>query len=234
LQPVPNQDGVRLVSCGHGVDGQIWKHGVLAASYWWPLEPDSDNWTHFLVSSDYDPGMTIMEPEKYPFLAKPWSRSSISSRTSLQFQEKRLVFTIFFVLFFMMIWQLVSLEKWQHYRNNLEEQVANLTSKVQPLLTTRGQALEDRRVAEELLALSPYPAILELWAVMIEKQVGKDVKMIDWHYSEGKLSFTLRGKNMDPRFNVKAFQNHPFFTGVTVEKGRNQMELTVSMSVEKL
>ena len=233
LQPVPNQDGVRLVSCGHGVEGQIWKHGVLAASHWWPLQPDRDNWIRFLLSSDYDPGMTIMEPEKCPFLDKPWGRSSTLSRTFLQFQEKRLVAAIFFVLSFVMIWQLVSLWKWQDYRNDLQEQVGVLTSQVQPLLTSRGQALEDRRVAEELLSLSAYPTMLELWAVMIERQVGKDVRMIDWHYSEGKLSFTLQGKNMDPRFNVKAFQEHPFFTGVTVEKGRNPMELTVSMSVEK-
>jgi len=234
LQPVPDQDGVRLVSCSHGVDGQIWRHGVLAVSHWWPLEPDSVQWACFIVSGDHDPGMAIPDPEKYSFLARPWGRSAFSSRTALQLHEKRLVSFTAAVLCFMMILQVVALGKWQRYRNALEEQVVDLTNEVQPVLAARARALENRRVAGELLSLSGYPSILELWTVILERQVGKDIRMVKWHYGEGKLSLTLQGKNMDPRLNVKSFQSHPFFTGVTVEKGRNPLELTVTMDVGRL
>lgn len=42
------EDGVRLVSCLDGVEGQIWKDSSLVASRWWPSAPSVRQWQIFL------------------------------------------------------------------------------------------------------------------------------------------------------------------------------------------
>ena len=171
------------------------------------------------------------KPETHVFLRQPWGRSSMTSRALFLPHERGWLSALFLLLAFFLVWQMISLWKWRNYQYDLEKEVAALTSKVQPLLNARNQALQDRQAAVNLASLTAYPSMLELWAAMIEKQVGKDVKMVAWHYTKGKLNFTLQGKNLDLRLNVKAFQGHPFFSDVTVEKGRNSQELTISMTV---
>lgn len=43
----PIADGVRLVVCAVGVEGQVWKEGMLTASRWWSAPPDVLEWRNF-------------------------------------------------------------------------------------------------------------------------------------------------------------------------------------------
>jgi len=43
-------DGVRLLRCLEGFEGQIWSDGALKASRWWHQEPREDEWVYFLRS----------------------------------------------------------------------------------------------------------------------------------------------------------------------------------------
>ena len=44
------EDGMRLVACAHGFDGQAWVDGALKASRWWPQRPDAAAWSTFVAS----------------------------------------------------------------------------------------------------------------------------------------------------------------------------------------
>ncbi len=42
------KEGVRLVQCLDGVEGQVWNEGFLSASRWWPKEPGQRQWQAFM------------------------------------------------------------------------------------------------------------------------------------------------------------------------------------------
>ena len=68
----PGADGVRLVRCAEGVEGQVWREGWLCASRWWSEQPDAEEWQLFLHAS-------ACEPDEIPALvevsmaARPWA-----------------------------------------------------------------------------------------------------------------------------------------------------------------
>jgi len=54
LALMPMEDGVRLVDCLEGVEGQIWESGALKTSRWWPVPPNARAWSLFLQSSNIE------------------------------------------------------------------------------------------------------------------------------------------------------------------------------------
>lgn len=67
-------DGIRLVTCLTGLEGQIWKDGILLSSRWWPGEPSASQWEQFVRAAEdqHDlSGMTLGQPA--PMLV-PWRR----------------------------------------------------------------------------------------------------------------------------------------------------------------
>lgn len=44
----PAADSVRLVQALEGVDGQVWREGLLQASHWWRVPPEAAEWTRWL------------------------------------------------------------------------------------------------------------------------------------------------------------------------------------------
>ncbi|PHR53890.1 MAG: hypothetical protein COA47_16425 [Robiginitomaculum sp.] len=50
----PMTDGLRLLSCLEGVEGQVWKDNSLLASRWWPSVPRETQWQTFLRAAQVD------------------------------------------------------------------------------------------------------------------------------------------------------------------------------------
>ena len=48
LARVGLKDGVRLVRCLEGFEGEAWRDGDLVASRWWPATPSAQEWNFFL------------------------------------------------------------------------------------------------------------------------------------------------------------------------------------------
>lgn len=53
---MPLADGLHLVECLEGVDGQFWSAGILRASRWWASTPDAAEWATFARLSRATPG----------------------------------------------------------------------------------------------------------------------------------------------------------------------------------
>ena len=195
--------------------------------------PDSKEWLRFVMPFESNPGQGVPPVQSLPLLSRPWGSRASRGRMSWAQVEKNVVAALLICFLVAITWQASSLWKWSDYRVRQENFIHELSEKVEPLVTAREQAFKNLHRINMLLSLSPYPSVLEIWAAVLEREVGKNVEMVDVHYSDGRLGFTLRGKGLDPRFNVRSFEAHPFFHGVTVEKGRNPDELKVSMQVGK-
>lgn len=70
-------EGVRLVRCSEGVEGQIWRAGALTASRWWAGLPDQAEWQLFLHAGAATPEESARAlpaaAQDLPLTAKPWA-----------------------------------------------------------------------------------------------------------------------------------------------------------------
>lgn len=67
-------DGIRMVTCLTGLEGQIWQGGILISTRWWPSEPSPSQWEQFICAAEdqHDlSGMALTQPA--PMLV-PWRR----------------------------------------------------------------------------------------------------------------------------------------------------------------
>ncbi|PHR93586.1 MAG: hypothetical protein COA69_02810 [Robiginitomaculum sp.] len=71
-QPLDN--GVRLVSCFEGVEGQVWAGRSLVASRWWSSDPSARQWQTFLRAAPLESELETLtgdmpqpKPEQVPF-----------------------------------------------------------------------------------------------------------------------------------------------------------------------
>ena len=55
----PGRDGPRIVACKSGYEGQIWEHGALVATRWWPETPDPNAWRTFIEGTDAGSGLPL-------------------------------------------------------------------------------------------------------------------------------------------------------------------------------
>src|SRR5690606_15340884 len=73
------KDGFRLAQMSDGVEGQVWKNGLLEATRWWPAAPSSRDWATFLRAAGLDLTQTALDvPQatESEFLTQPWTAST--------------------------------------------------------------------------------------------------------------------------------------------------------------
>jgi hypothetical protein len=231
LRPPPGHDMVRIVSCVEGMEGQVWKDGILRAGRWWGAPPSPDEWARFLVAYDFAPDSTIPTPEEIPLLDRPWGKTSAGSRLLDMRHERKLLSGAIAVIALVLIWEGVAAVRLQNAQKALETRVAELAREVDPLLNARNRAMEYRQTAQRVASLAPYPAQIQLMTSIAEQFRPKDSVLVEWHYNAGYLRFVLQGKNLDPSYYVSAYQKLPYFKDVTAERGRTADQLEVKMTV---
>ncbi|MBE9561289.1 MAG: hypothetical protein IMF12_00315 [Proteobacteria bacterium] len=229
LHPCPTDDAVRLVNCLDGVEGQIWRAGLLQGSRWWATIPSQKEWINFqrTLGLTVNPELPIVVQEK--FLTRPWGRNKVNFNTGI-LQESMLIMlgiTVFSVLF---SWQTANIFTSQYQTQQLQIQIDELSEQISPILTARNQAIADKQLAEKLLKLNELPSQLELMKI-INKQLAsnKKTRLIKWLYKMDKLDFTIETKQLDPTFYVKMFQ--PLFKDVKAKVGRKSNYMNISLRI---
>jgi len=225
---------IRILSCTEGIEAQIWREGILFASHYWHKDISPKEWSRFLLAHDLDPSIKMPEPEAIPMLNQPWGKSSDNYS---QFQIPKAAFQVTTaVLIFFLIWQGVGIWRWYQGEKILNEQISGLAQNAEPLLNARSRAIEYKNNIEKLLSLNTYPPQLNLMAVIADN-LSENIRLSEWHYNQGNLTFTLKGiyseqeKNLDPRYYVETYQKIPYFKDVSAEKGVRPDELVIKMSI---
>lgn len=74
--PEISAEGLRLASCLHGVDGQMWRDGEIVGSRWWRARPSVGDWLVFAESVGGGVASTEPPPPLAPApLARPWRQN---------------------------------------------------------------------------------------------------------------------------------------------------------------
>lgn len=227
----PLADGLRLVRCLDGVEGQYWREGVLRDSHWWPDEPESLRWQRFQRGCGAATGALpgIEEPELLP---APWGRHQQAFILDSRRRNAGL-FAVLAVLGLLACWQAGVLWKWHRANQDLQVRLAASRNAAEPVLKLREQALADREVAERLARLSARPGQLELMMLIGSALAGvkPDPRFLEWRYISGRLEVVVEDKGAGPRQYVIALQNLPLVADATVqperEPGRWRLQVTL-------
>lgn len=232
LLPPPASDGVRLLQLARGVEAQHWEHGVLASSQWWPNPPGTEDWLRFVRSTGLDPATLpgVPEPQRLPWAAQPWGKTSWTQRLAGAFDEKAAWLLLFALLAAGLGWQLAALLRWQSASEQLKAQVERVRTAVDPLLSAREQAEQARDELQHLQALRP-PGSDYLLMAGVARHLPEGSTLAVWKREAGKLQVTVRSSETDPRAFVEAFEGDAQLSDVAVTPQAGGMQLAFELPV---
>jgi len=234
LHPRPEKEDIlHIGACMEGIEARIWKNGLLVGSRWWEGEISLKEWKLFLVAHDLNPLIEIPDTGEMLWSERAWGISSKEPSFSNLRREKLWVSIVMALLIFLLIWQGVSVWRWNEAGKTLAKRVEVLSQEVEPLLEARNQASKYKEAADKLISLVSAPTQLELMAAVTEKLPPKNVLLTEWRYNQGNLTFTIQVKNPDPRYYVEAYQKMPYFKDVSAERKRKAGQLEVKMVIRE-
>lgn len=167
-------DGLRLVACVEGFEGQSWREGLLRTSQWWPALPSGDEWTMFVRASGSAP---VPRPEpQTPQWAPPRLRVQPLERLSQSVlaPARTLVGACFLVLLGLTAY--TAHAGWEAHQaaTAAAAELADLRAKAQPVTRARDRAAATlatlEATAKPLWAPQPLE-VLEHLARLLPKDV---------------------------------------------------------------
>jgi len=232
LHPRLPTEGVQLVHCLEGVEGQIWQHGGLKGSRWWPHAPKAEQWYHFQRAHSLAELHTLPTIIDSALLERPWGKPKTHLDQFLNIYQEQLWITLALAVFTLLLtWQAVSIWVWQQALHQVEIQTEQLRTQVAPIVAARTQALTTQQRLTQILALDAYPAQLTIMAQIAEHLPHKQARIVKWFYQLGELNFTVETPELDATLYVKTFQALPLFNAVKAETDSKKNQLTISMDV---
>lgn len=194
LHPV-RSDGVWLVACHDGYEGQIWQTGHLSHSRWWPEPPDEQAWLNFQRDAGLAPerqNATSLRPVEAPWQATAWARPSGLTRPGRQMQTQRLILSGIFVLTALSLWHGFAYLRAGQDLQTYRDKIAALKERAAPLLEARSQAMDAKASIVAIRALTPYVDPLTLMAATTQAlPAGAYLKT--WEERAGQVKFLFVG-----------------------------------------
>jgi hypothetical protein len=230
LLRAPQNDGVMLVRCGEGVEGQVWRAGALVASRWWAAPPVEDEWRLFLHAGAATPEELASplpsQAVDLPLLDKPWtSVHGINDSADAQVArlEKRALAAGALVL-------LVGIgtvarqewDVWQELRQRRAD-MAELRESAASALSSRDQALAQIERVGKFAAILNEPLPLEVLS-HVHDMLGKSGVLIrEFELTGNKLRLGLQlGPQVSRTTLVRDLQAGGWFQDVAEERQGNQ------------
>jgi len=232
----PPGEGLRMIECLDGVEGQCWDRGSLVASRWWPTPPDSRSWVLFQRGAAVGPDRLTTDPPAaaaLPWLARPWTNSRTDGWGGVVNIDMRFAAAAIAVL--LVIGYAYLGAEWLRIisdRRSVERQIAAHSAEAAPATEARITALENAAAIRRLHQLDPYPSQLALMARVAEILPKNETHLTEWSYDRGQLEMTVGADHpLDSVFFVRALERVDRFTGVSVERAGGDNSLRIRLSV---
>jgi len=229
------EDGLHLVGCLEGVEGQFWAEGELKASRWWAEAPSPEQWLEFVRAT----GMVVDALPEVPLTEQPvWrSRAWTNSGAGLELERRgreaalagaALVLAAYAYLGGSLVRDARSLAE-------IDDRLGNAQHRAAPVITDREQALADLDYLSGFAKLDPYPSQLTVLARVAENLPSNGAQLAAWSYQTGDLQFTVfsPASSLDILFYVKTYSSVPGFTDVAAERAEGPRSLRVKLHLAK-
>lgn len=225
---IPN--GLHLMRCLRGVEGQVWKEGRLLASQWWPEVPDSEAWQRFQrgagLSLDQAPAKPVVQER--PLAEYPWAL--MQAERSGRFAEAEFVIWVstLSLLAAAAGWQAASLRQWQGMRESQAVEIEALRASSSVILAGREAAdaatSELARLQKLQNGLSDYALVADIVGPL---PAGSEV--VRYLREGGKVTALVKTGQKDLRRVVALYQSHPVLREASGALAAEFVELTFEL-----
>lgn len=234
----PLPDGLRLVACLDGSEGQLWHDGYLMHSRWWPAAPTDAEWLNFQRDAAISPELqSSVAPHlsELNWLPQPWASSVPAGREGglTSPYETWLVSAVILVLAVMTSWYGIQLGKTRQAIELRKSELKTAEADARPILEARQRALDALARIRLLQKADLYPNPLEMMAA-VAKLLPKDGAYLnEWDYRDGKLKITVisPGKLTGSAL-IKALLDSGWFGEVRAAPAGDPSTLTLTMEVK--
>jgi hypothetical protein len=230
-----HEDGLHLVECLEGVEGQFWAEGELKASRWWAEPPSPEQWLEFVRAT----GVVVHAPPGLPPLGQPvWrSRAWTNSGAGLELERRGRDAALAGAALLLAAYAYLA-GSLAHDARSLAE-IGNRLGEAQyraaPVIADREGALANLDYLAGFAKLDPYPPQLSVFARVAENLPSNGAQLASWAYQSGDLQFTVfsPASSLDILFYVKAYSSVPGFTDVAAERAEGPRSLRVKLHLAK-
>ena len=233
------ENGARLIAAIEGFEGQVWKNGFLTASRWWHESPHKYEWDLFLraagVSLD-QLGEENPEAVHADFLDTPWTHnmSYVDAAWSLLEDPKyaAVIIAIVTAPFIYLASEYITLVT---ARSNVDRQLSALSVETEGIRKLRNMAINNLGQINDYLALEVYPSQLSLISTASGLLSTYNVRLIEWNYDVGTLSFTLTADHeIDATGLITTFEKSGTFSNVSASRTGPDGQVRARMDVRPM
>lgn len=178
-------------------------------------------------------GRQVPEPEQLDFLETPWNREE--NYLGIQWwllEDPRYIAAAAALLLVPFVYIGFEYATLAIAQTNVKNTLEATSLATQGIRKQRSEALTNLDEIDSYLALEVYPTQYEILAAALELLEGLSVKIPEWTYDVGTLSFTLRSDHdIDATEVITAFEKTNVFTHVAATRFGQEGQLRVRMDV---
>lgn len=225
-------DGLRLVDCLEGLEGQFWSEGELKASRWWPEMPTRQQWLEFQRAGGVavDPLSEIPPAETLSWRSRQWTNSGEGWAFGVERRGREVAIAAAAVLLAAYAYVGGSLVHNQASLAAVEDRLRSAEQRSAPVVLDRKQALANQEFLAGFAKLNPYPSQLALFARVAAQLPKNGARLTAWSYQDGELQFTVTSPAPpEILFYVKTFSEVPGFTEVAADRTDSDRSLRIKL-----
>jgi hypothetical protein len=188
---VRRQDGLHLVQCLEGIEGQFWFEGELRASRWWAEAPPPEQWLEFVRAT----GVAVYDLPEVPSIERPvwrnrvWTNSGGGLALERHGREAALAGAALVLAGYAYLGG--SLMRDAQSLAEIETRLGEAQRQSAPAVADREQALANLDYLTGFAKLDPYPSQLTVLARVAENLPSNGAQLAAWSYQTGDLQFTV-------------------------------------------
>ena len=233
----PIADGYRLAAMTDGVEGQVWRGGLLAATRWWPTPPPARDWATFLRASGVELTQTALivpPPAQSDLLGQPWTMvaAPVTDLWSLV-QNERAAAVAAAIIAAPFLYYLAQSAILVGGTMQVESRISDLTAANQTIRADRSAAFTNLESVEAYLSLDRLPSQFETMNVVMTLLLDRKVSVGEWSFDAGNLEILVQAdRPLEASLFIEMFEKDDHFSNVSGTVGDQQRELRLSMQVE--